>query len=692
MLNKFKTSSRTKLAIILVTVSLVPIFVLSYFIGNTVKEHTKQDMINATTREISQIDNAFTLFLDSVKENTLYLANLPQIKNNVNSVTSYIDKKATSADGTIPMTPLQNSSGEAELYKTFLQYQASHPEVAAIFVGTEANGGFVQWPLSPRKAGYDARTRSWYKLAIENTGKAVITDPYVLSTGKDVVVSIVSAIPNENGKAAGVFGFDLSLNNLANMIKNIKIGQAGYVIMTDAKGTILAHPTKPELLNKNMKDIDADKFSNFSDIESGIYTLSLDGKDYILNVYTSEKLGWKYIAVFDETDFLASANQIQKTILLVSIIVLILAILISAFLAQRITRPLQSMIKGIDKDENGKITVKEMQVNSDDEIGELGQALNAFTGQIRQFIGEVARLADQTASSGNELREGAGRLAQNATQVSAAIAETAQSMQHQSDNISQAFITLESVQNNLKASLTTAIAADELAQTAAKDTCAGKTSVSTVVEQMQAINQKTEIASKTIAELGEQSKEIGQIVNAIANIAGQTNLLALNAAIEAARAGEQGRGFAVVAEEVRKLAEQSQEATKQIAALIGTIQADTDKAVKAIADGELEAKKGTEVVSYVGQSFNRIQENVEKFGSLSHSVMNLLNNLAKDNENINSMIKNIENASKNIASRAEEISLAIHEQSASTKDLAYSSDKLFRVAQELEESTSKFKL
>ena len=160
-------------------------------------------------------------------------------------------------------------------------------------------------------------------------------------------------------------------------------------------------------------------------------------------------------------------------------------------------------------------------------------------------------------------------------------------------------------------------------------------------------------SAQVVAKLGERSKEIGQIVDAISGIAGQTNLLALNAAIEAARAGEQGRGFAVVAEEVRKLAEQSQEAAKQIANLISEIQTETDSAVVAMDDGTREVKIGTEVVNTAGQAFKEIVSLIAEVSSQIREISAAIQQMASGSQQIVASVRNIDSISKGTAGQTQ---------------------------------------
>ncbi|MBP2657756.1 MAG: methyl-accepting chemotaxis sensory transducer, partial [Firmicutes bacterium] len=168
------------------------------------------------------------------------------------------------------------------------------------------------------------------------------------------------------------------------------------------------------------------------------------------------------------------------------------------------------------------------------------------------------------------------------------------------------------------------------------------------------------------------------------------NLLALNAAIEAARAGEQGRGFAVVAEEVRKLAEQSQDAAKQIAALIGEIQGDTDKAVNAMNDGTREVKVGAEVVNASGKAFQEIADLIYKVSNQIKEISTEIEQMAVGSQRIVESVKQIDTLSKKASGEAQTVSAATQEQSASMQEVASSSQALANLAMDLRQAVGKF--
>jgi methyl-accepting chemotaxis protein len=256
----------------------------------------------------------------------------------------------------------------------------------------------------------------------------------------------------------------------------------------------------------------------------------------------------------------------------------------------------------------GDFRDKPRRVLRKDEVGKLADALSIMRDNLRTALKKVNESAEQVAASSEELTASAEQSAQAVTQVAGTISDVAQGAEKQSKAANETSAVVEQISAGIQQAAANANQVANNSAQAEERANDGNESVQIAVNQMANIEQTVANSAQVVAKLGERSKEIGQIVDAISGIAGQTNLLALNAAIEAARAGEQGRGFAVVAEEVRKLAEQSQEAAKQIATLIGEIQGDTDIAVAAMKEGTKEVKVGTEVVTTAGQAFKEIKD------------------------------------------------------------------------------------
>ncbi|MFZ1931138.1 MAG: HAMP domain-containing methyl-accepting chemotaxis protein, partial [Candidatus Sulfotelmatobacter sp.] len=258
------------------------------------------------------------------------------------------------------------------------------------------------------------------------------------------------------------------------------------------------------------------------------------------------------------------------------------------------------MVKDLAEGE-GDLT-KRLGVVTHDELGELAKWFNTFLDKIHGIISNVAGTAEQVASASEELSssatlqaQGADHQKDQAAQVATAMQEMSSTVQQVSENCSQAA---------------------DASRRAAETARAGGAVVEKALTQMRAIAESVAGTAKEIGELGRRTDQIGRIAGVIDDIADQTNLLALNAAIEAARAGEQGRGFAVVADEVRKLAERTTTATKEISQMISVIQDGTKAAVKAMDIGSHQVEEGVASTARAGESLQQIIHMSEEVGSM----------------------------------------------------------------------------
>jgi len=626
---------KTKLTLLFSALSGI-ILLISSIVGYM---FTKEQVISVIQEEMSQTSSAY-----------------------VNKLDGWLISKSKMLE--ITTGTIQSTIGDTEMTVPMLAgYKTVDKEMSDVYFGS-VEGKMIDGSGWTPPADYDPRIRPWYKASKEQ-GKLIFTDPYLDMVTKQMAVSVSMPVKSSSGQFRGIISADILLQTLVDNVKDIKLHGAGYAFLIDSKGIMLAHPNA-DLISKNIFEDDTLKantslFKEAIGKDKGHATYNLNGRNMMMVYQKIPSTGWLLaISVPEESVYqpLVTLKWLFITLFIISILIVIVVTLITV---KRITKPIEELAEQVQLVGDGDLTIQ-AKVNGNDEIAVLATGFNAMVANLRELILQVHSSANHLAASSEELTASSQESAQATNQVAQSVVQIAQEAENQLRGVEQTaavvdkmLITIEQISK----SATNAVTNSSQAADKAKE---NGLSIGKAISQMGLIEQTVNTSAKVIANLGERSKEIGQIVDTISGIAGQTNLLALNAAIEAARAGEQGRGFAVVAEEVRKLAEQSQEAAKQIAALIGEIQGDTAKAVSAMNDGTREVSLGTEVVNGADIAFREIAQLVTQVSGQIKEISTSVEQMSSGGHQIVSAVQLINDLSKKVTDEAQTVSATTEEQ------------------------------
>jgi methyl-accepting chemotaxis protein len=479
----------------------------------------------------------------------------------------------------------------------------------------------------------------------------------------------------------------LKVMDLQDLISKIQVGKEGYAYIVNLDGEIIAHPNNKEI-GTNIKEFDWSKDIFEKDDGKIRYTY-----DKIPRHVAFKNMGDKIvIIVFPESEFMEEVNKLKGHILIALLgITLSLVLVVSLLINRLAVRPINDLVKAMDKVGQGDLSVK-IRVKSKDEIGLLSVNFNKMIENMRDMTIKIKDTVKELEESSETISYSTEEVSISSEEISQTIEEIASGVNDLSGETS---IGLE-ITNNLAVNIKDIteklkITTDNTNHMKEKNEV-GIISITNLEKRFEENTKSTMEVAKEIEDLADKSKSIGMIVEAINSIAEQTNLLALNAAIEAARAGDAGKGFAVVADEVRKLAKESAKATNEIKGIIDEITIIIERTNDNMHGAKLILNSANTSLEETKKSFDDITVSIDestKLVGLVNEDIEEINNI-KDN-NLKS-IENISAVSQQSAASAQEISASAEEQTASMEEISASIQNLDNMIKELSDTIKLYKI
>ncbi len=601
-----------------------------------------------------------------------------------------------------------------------IKFTLNYPEQIELFI-TDKYGGLLA--ASRRTTDYYQADEDWWIKAWNNgRGSLYISQPeYDESVGENVL-RIAFPIFSDDNIPIGIMRSTMTVQNLARLINSVKTGESGHAHMITGTGQYVLNTKscdRDDVAGDSFQMPDEDKSSKtgyniglHAAREDILYAYCKLNADFITNISTRlmdlfheaiEKLDWYIIFVQNTNESFSVVKNINRVILIISLIILVIIVTTISLFIQRTLKPLDIIIEkgyrismgdyameiseSINKDEIGKLqNMFRTLLRSDKDMAEV--AKHIAEGDLRQEV-TPRSIKDELGNSfrimirflrdqANNIMESVNTLTSSNSQIMSSLTQLASSTNETATTVSEISTTIEEVKQTAEVSTQKAQNVADNAQKSVNISEKGINATEDSIEGMQDIQEQVKLIAETIVKLSDQSQAIGEITSSVNDIAEQSNLLAVNASIEAVKAGDYGKGFGVVAQEIRVLADQSKQATKQIRDILNDVQKAISSAVMATEQGSKAVDKGMELTSAAGDAISMLAD------SISESAESATQIAASSQQQLKGM--------EQLAVAMENIKMAAEQNAQGTKESEVTVQSLKTIVDDLKELVKKYKL